>query len=110
MSISFKSKVVGALHKVGITGHNRFEDRFAETYQRALAQRTDQGSSIARTHALAEACQSLLADRWAQTQNQDAGRSAGRRIHYLSMEFLMGRALSNALAALSLRPEFVASL
>jgi starch phosphorylase len=46
------------------------------------------------------AARTVLADRWAATQAADARRSAQRRVHYLSMEFLMGRAMHNALAAL----------
>ena len=53
--------------------------------------------------ALAHICQTHLAQRWDQTQEQDrhaVGMGGVRRVHYLSMEFLMGRALGNALAAL----------
>jgi len=55
--------------------------------------------------AAAAACRELLGQRWADTQAADAVRGARaevRRVHYLSMEFLMGRALGNALAALKL--------
>ena len=51
----------------------------------------------------AEACRETLAQRWQRTQAEDAGRgvhAACRRVHYLSMEFLMGRAMRNTLAAL----------
>lgn len=48
-----------------------------------------------------------LADRWAATQAQDAMRGAVRRVHYLSMEFLIGRALDNAFAALDVPCEQV---
>jgi len=49
-------------------------------------------SQVARQH---------LSRRWVETQARDRAAKA-RRVVYLSMEFLMGRTLSNALAALSL--------
>ena len=47
----------------------------------------------------AHACRAELAQRMNQTLHEDRG---ARRVHYLSMEFLMGRALTNAVAALDL--------
>ena len=47
----------------------------------------------------AHACRAELAQRMNRTLHEDRG---ARRVHYLSMEFLMGRALSNAVAALDL--------
>src|SRR6516164_8148414 len=46
-----------------------------------------------------------LAQRWVDTQLEDA-RKQSRRAYYLSAEFLIGRAMSNALAALGLDKEF----
>ncbi len=43
-----------------------------------------------------------LAQRWVATQKEDRDNKA-RRIYYMSMEFLVGRALDNALSALDLR-------
>ena len=60
----------------------------------------------AALRAAADICRDTLAGRWAATQAEDARRGpSSRRVHYLSMEFLMGRALRNALAALQLEPE-----
>nr|WP_145549397.1 glycogen/starch/alpha-glucan phosphorylase [Variovorax boronicumulans] len=50
-------------------------------------------------HAVAQAARAELSQRWVQTQAADRGARA-RRVYYLSMEFLIGRTLSNALAAL----------
>ena len=55
--------------------------------------------------ASANACRPELAERWHETQAADA-KSGQRRVHYLSMEFLMGRTLRNALDALGLSPTF----
>ncbi|HEX4858177.1 MAG TPA: glycogen/starch/alpha-glucan phosphorylase [Usitatibacteraceae bacterium] len=77
---------------------------FARRVAQALVQRADRTSPQAMFRALAEACRPMLAERWAATQAREATRQ-GRRVHYLSMEFLMGRALGNAVAALGLDGE-----
>ena len=53
--------------------------------------------------ALAAVCRGELASRWSETQREDFAQRS-RRINYLSMEFLIGRALANALDALDLLP------
>ena len=53
--------------------------------------------------ALAALCRDLLLRRWGKTQLEDietVRSGTMRRVHYLSMEFLLGRALGNAIAAL----------
>ncbi len=51
--------------------------------------------------AVAQLARAQLSQRWVETQAQEHANKA-RRVVYLSMEFLMGRTLSNALAALNL--------
>ena len=51
--------------------------------------------------ALAQTARAQLSQRWVQTQASERDAKA-RRVYYLSMEFLIGRTLSNALAALDL--------
>ena len=54
--------------------------------------------------AVSQVARQRLSQRWVRTQAQQADAKA-RRVYYLSMEFLMGRTLANALAALELRGE-----
>jgi starch phosphorylase len=78
-------------------------DEYTATWKRELSQRSDAPSPDACLRASIVACRPLLADRWAATQAADAKRARGvRRVHYLSMEFLMGRALRNALSVMGL--------
>lgn len=51
--------------------------------------------------AVAQVARQQLSRRWVETQAHERAAKA-RRVVYLSMEFLMGRTLSNALAALNL--------
>ena len=79
-------------------------------FRAALARTRDERQAVpaarAALRAAAEVCRDALAGRWSTTQAEDAHRApSSRRVHYLSMEFLMGRALRNALAALGLEPE-----
>jgi len=83
-------------------------DVFRSAFHAELAQASEPATADACLRAAAVACRHVLKDRWAQTQAEDAKRGAHatcRRVHYLSMEFLMGRALGNALAALGLTAE-----
>lgn len=52
--------------------------------------------------ALSMVARDQLARRWVQTQVDDR-KNKSRRIYYMSMEFLIGRTLNNALSALDLR-------
>ena len=52
--------------------------------------------------ALSLVARDELAQRWVKTQIDDRRKKA-RRVYYMSMEFLVGRALNNTLSALNLR-------
>ena len=52
-------------------------------------------------HAVAQIAREQLSRRWVAGDSADRARKA-RRVYYLSMEFLIGRSLSNALGALDL--------
>jgi starch phosphorylase len=58
--------------------------------------------------ALAIAAREQLASRWVNTQVEDR-RKKTRRIYYMSMEFLIGRTLDNALSALGLHEKAAAA-
>ena len=56
---------------------------------------------------VAQLAREQLSQRWVAAQ---AAQRGSRRVYYLSMEFLMGRTLGNALAALELQGEAAAAL
>ena len=53
-------------------------------------------------HAVAQVAREQLSQRWVAGDSADRAAKA-RRVYYLSMEFLIGRTLSNALAAMDLK-------
>jgi glycogen phosphorylase len=59
--------------------------------------------------AVSQVARQRLSQRWVRTQ-ADQSADKARRVYYLSMEFLMGRTLGNALAALDLRGDAAAAM
>ena len=59
--------------------------------------------------AVSQLARRQLSQRWVATQAEQRQAKA-RRVYYFSMEFLMGRTLSNALAALDLRGDVAAAM
>ncbi|MEO8124858.1 MAG: glycogen phosphorylase, partial [Burkholderiales bacterium] len=68
-----------------------------------------QASAADLMQATARLARRQLSQRWVQTQAAERADKA-RRVYYLSMEFLIGRTLSNALAALHLREDAASAL
>ena len=64
-------------------------------------------SAVDLMAGVAQLAREQLSQRWVATQ---AAQRGSRRVCYLSMEFLMGRTLGNALAALDLQGEAAAAL
>ncbi|HNJ49599.1 MAG TPA: glycogen/starch/alpha-glucan phosphorylase [Accumulibacter sp.] len=69
---------------------------------RTVAAEPSRASKADYYQALSQIAREQLAQRWVETQNTDRANKA-RRVYYLSMEFLIGRAMNNALSALDLR-------
>ena len=64
----------------------------------------DRASHVEIMHAVAQVAREQLSQRWVASDSADRMAKA-RRVYYLSMEFLIGRSLGNALAALDLKSE-----
>lgn len=73
----------------------------------AVAAEPKRASKADLYQALSFVAREKLAQRWVDTQNTDRDDKA-RRVYYLSMEFLIGRAMNNALSALDLRDQAAA--
>ena len=69
----------------------------------------DAASASDLMYGIAQLARRQLAARWVRTQGAEREAKV-RRVYYLSMEFLIGRSLGNALAALDLEREATAAL
>ncbi len=78
-------------------------------FGRMLGRRTIDTRSPFLYQSVVYAARDRLMERWSNTQ-QAKERDDGRRVCYLSLEFLMGRLLSNALLSLGIEGETKAAL
>jgi glycogen phosphorylase len=72
----------------------------ASAVNRHLDNRRDPAELVSQLFAVQSGVRELLEQRWAKSQATSAKDLSTRRINYLSMEFLMGRTVGNALLAL----------
>ena len=79
-------------------------DAVARHYHLTLGRDEGRGDHHYLYQALALALRDRLVSRWRETREQDR-RSGRRQVAYLSMEFLIGRSLHNALLATDLEAE-----
>ncbi len=77
-------------------------DEINEILCDVLSRPKDKTNETERYVALSQAVRKRLSARWVKTQEQDRKKHA-RRIYYMSMEYLIGRSLANALSATGLR-------
>jgi len=68
----------------------------------------DTATRVDVMHAVAQVAREQLSRRWVAGDSADRAAKS-RRVYYLSMEFLIGRTLSNALAALDIGGEMAAA-
>ena len=97
-------------HSTGTTGSTHLEATRTQTGPAAVdahllctvATDPAQASTTEIMRAVAQVAREQLSQRWVASERADRSAKA-RRVYYLSMEFLIGRTLSNALAALELK-------
>ena len=77
---------------------------FKHYFGRMLGRRTIKTESPFLYQAVAFAARDRLTDRWVRTRHATE-RDVNRRVCYLSLEFLMGRLLRNALLNLGIQDE-----
>ena len=82
---------------------------FADHLQFSIGKDEHSATALDRYHAVADAVRDRMMRHWLQTQ-QTYYRSDAKRVYYLSLEFLMGKALENNLLNLGLLDNMKAAL
>lgn len=101
-SIDSSRKLGAEEEKTTVIGNDEFERSFVSKVEFNLARNMYNCDAMAAYHAaLASIRDNLLVD-WANTQQKQTIHD-GKRVYYLSLEFLMGRAMDNALINLKSR-------
>ncbi len=89
--------------------HASLAGAIGEHLLQTVAVDASRASATEMMQALAQVVRAQLSRRWVETQAREREAKA-RRVCYLSMEFLIGRTLGNALAALELKDAAVQGL
>ncbi len=82
---------------------------FVRHLQSSLCKDEFTATALDRYHALCLTVRDCLVERWVNTQ-QTYYQADARRVYYLSLEYLMGRALRNAMINLRLEDEYAAAM
>ena len=87
------------------TGRTSWWPRESRLYERHLAFdqviRAERATPRDQYEAVARSIRDVLSERWLATEQAYQKQNA-KRVYYVSLEFLMGRALSNTIASLQL--------
>lgn len=97
------SKKLGAEEeRKNVINNDEFEQSFVSKVEFNLARNMYNCDNMAAYHAALESIRDNLLVDWANTQQKQTIHD-GKRVYYLSLEFLMGRAMDNALINLKSR-------
>lgn len=96
------SKLHKSKDEVNTITNDEFERNFVSKVEFNLARNMYNCDAMAAYHAALESIRDTLLVDWANTQQKQTIHN-GKRVYYLSLEFLMGRAMDNALINLKSR-------
>ncbi|KAK6458418.1 releases glucose-1-phosphate from glycogen [Scheffersomyces xylosifermentans] len=92
-----------------LTSKDAFEESFVRHVETTLARNMYNCDNLAAYQATSNTIRDALLIDWANTQQKQTIQD-GKRVYYLSLEFLMGRAMDNALINLNSRDNTKSSL